>query len=99
MDVEVGSRVKVCYEAVVDFVYDIGLRVRTDDGVLRTAPADGYTVIEPPLQAYDVVRDVDGFIYQRTRNGGWQEFGSAETLPDSEALRPLTLLLRDGQPV
>jgi hypothetical protein len=45
----------------------------------------------------DVVLSADERIYRRTRRGTWQKF-NGEDVFDTVPVRPLTLLVRDGQP-
>ncbi len=48
-------------------------------------------------QEGDVVLDAEQKVYRRTRRETWQKF-NGEDVFDSVPARPLTLLVRDGQP-
>jgi hypothetical protein len=99
--VKVGDKVRINFEGSVEGL--IGSRSVLVDG------ADAHYVVfnehlevivsPEDLQAGDVVLDASGLTYLRRDDEMWEEPGNGDVLPDSEAVRPLTLLARDGKAV
>ena len=98
---EVGHRVRVTFEGVVDKETPFGeYAIQPDRGGMLFFPPANATFErlsdpEPEWQTGDVVLDVEGWAYLRTGGGNWRNFHGNPWEPT----RPLTLIARGGKPV
>lgn len=101
-----GQKVRVTFDAVYTETARAGHWVRwvdTRQGEVRDRPTfiplDAAFEPVEDLQHDDIVRDDRGAILCRSRTGGWWYFADGSHYPDDKAIRPLALLVRDGQVV
>ena len=97
---KVGTKVRLDVTGVVTEVDEnLGMATFSVGPERFWAKIDLLEVVED-IRPGDVVLDSDGYVYKRSSdNKHWFEMGSGEVCPDHEALRPLTLLVRDGKKV